>query len=243
MDHLNLDFLREPPRPEPVEAAADRPVADPERAFWAQFSEASTPEAFLRSWLALQCRMIAGVSGGLVLLGTPDRGPFTPAAIWPSAQRSMKHLTAAAERALVERRGLLLKRDANGHPGALAHERYDVAYPIEVAGRLHGVVVLDVAPRPEPQLQAVLRQLHWGSAWLEVLFRREEAATDAAIKERLQAVLDLVATVFGHDGYYAAAMAFITATATRLGCDRVSVGFVRGGRTGVGAVSPSISRP
>jgi len=149
----------------------------------------------------------------------------------------MKYLTATAERALIERRGLLLERQPNGDGGV--RERFDVAYPIEVAGHLHGVVVLDVAARPEAQLQAVLRQLQWGFAWLEVLFRREEAAKDAAIKERLQGVLDLTATALGQTRFYASATAFVTALATRFDCDRVSVGFVRGGRTHVRAVSHS----
>jgi RND family efflux transporter MFP subunit len=183
--------------------------------------------------------MISGVSGGLVLLGPPDRGPFSPAAVWPDARQSLKYLTATAERALIERRGLLLRREPEGADGAPPRERYDVAYPIEVGGRLHGVVVLDVAPRPEPQLQAVLRRLHWGVAWLEVLLRREESARDAASKARLQTVLDLTAAPVSHERFSGAAMAFVTTMATRLECDRVSVGFVRGGRAHVRAVSHS----
>jgi len=164
-----------------------------ERALWAQFSEATTAEAFCRSWLTLQCRIIEGVTGALVLLGPADRGPFTPAAVWPNPRRSMKPLTPAAERALTERRGLLSRREAGGPDG----DRYDVAYPIEVGGQLHGVVVLEVVPRPEGELQEVLRQLHWGAAWLEVLFRREQQAHDAAEKDRLRTVLDLAATAVG----------------------------------------------
>jgi multidrug efflux pump subunit AcrA (membrane-fusion protein) len=183
--------------------------------------------------------MISGVSGGLVLLGTSDRGPFSPAAVWPDARQSLKYLTASAERALIERRGLLLRREPEGADGAPPRERYDVAYPIEVAGRLHGVVVLDVLPRPEPQLQAVLRRLHWGAAWLEVLVRREQSAGDAATKARLQAVLDLAATAVSHEGFFEATTAFVTAAATDLGCERVSVGFLRGDRIRIRSMSHS----
>jgi len=228
-----------PPHPEQTSPPATPQIVDGDADLWTQFAQAATVEAFCRSWLALQCRMIPGVAGGLVLLGPPDRGPFSPTAVWPSPRRSMKHLTEAAQRALTDRRGLLIKRDPNGVPGAPARERYDVAYPIEVGGRLHGVVVLDVAPRPERDLQTVVRRLQWGFGWLELLFRREEAHRDAAIKERLQAVLDLIATALGHGRAYAAAMAFVTAVATRLGCDRVSLGFVRGGRVHPRAVSHS----
>ncbi len=227
------------PRPRDLQTAPAPSPPDAEGALWAQFAQAGTPEAFCQTWLALQCRMIPGVSGGLVLLGTSDRGPFSPTAVWPDVRRSMKYLTPTAERALVERRGLLLRQEPGGDPGVPSRERFDVAYPIEVEGRLHGVVVLDVAPRPEAQLQAVLRQLHWGGGWLEALFRREDAARDAATKVRMQAVLDLVGSAVGHERFYAAATAFVTALATRLECDRASIGFVRGGRAHVRAVSHS----
>ena len=239
MDHSTLDTRDEQSRPESGAAVADRQGADPDRALWGQFAEASSAEAFCRSWLALQCRLIGGVRGGLVLLGPPDHGPFTPAAVWPHVKRSMKHLTAAAERALAERRGLLLKGKPDGSGRTPQRDRVDVAYPVEVAGQLHGVVVLDVAPRPEAELQAVLRQLHWGAAWLQVLFHKENAAKDAVTKEHMQTVLDLVATILEHERFYASTMAFVNALATRLKFDRVSLGFLRRGHVRIRAVSHS----
>jgi hypothetical protein len=49
-----------------------------EHSLWTSFAEAATVEAFCRSWLALQCRMMGGVRAGMVLLGPADRGPFRP---------------------------------------------------------------------------------------------------------------------------------------------------------------------
>ena len=237
MERSDVDVQNDPSRLEPTDRRASRLKADSESALWAKFAEAATLQTFCRSWLALQCRKIPGVAGGLLLLGSPDRGAFSPAAVWPSPRRDMKYLAATAERALIQRHGLVIKRKPDPEGGA--RERFDVAYPIEVAGHLHGVVVLDVAARPEPQLQAVQRQLQWGFAWLEVLLRRDEAAKDATIKQRLQAVLDLTATAVEQDRFYSSATAFVTALATRLDCDRVSLGFVRSGRIHVRAVSHS----
>lgn len=183
--------------------------------------------------------MIPDVSSGVVLLGVPGSGPFSPAARWPDERRDVQHLAEVAERAMVERHGLLLKQETDRSSGSASIERYHVAYPIRIGDRVHGVVALDIAPRPEVDLQAVMRQLQWGSAWLEVLFRRDEGAKDAATRERLKTVLDLLATAAGHERFYAAAMDFTTALATRLACDRVSVGFVRGGRVHVRAISHS----
>ncbi len=218
---------------------AERAPAAAERALWAQFAEAASAETFCRSWLALQCRMIEGVSGALVLLGPPDRGPFSPVAVWPDPRRNMKYLASAAERALTERRGLLVRCEPGADPDAPPHPHYHVAYPVEAGGRLHGVIVLEVSPRPEAELQWVLRQLHWGSAWLEVLFGRDQAAQDDAAKKRLQTVLEITAVAVSHERFYASATAFVTAVATQFGCDRVSLGFVRRGRAHVRAISHS----
>jgi RND family efflux transporter MFP subunit len=144
-------------------------------------------------------------------------------AVWPDAKMSMGHLTGAAERALKERRGLLIEGDSaeKTYP-----EAYHVAYPIEVSEKIHGVVVLEVEQHPTHDVQAVMRQLHWGAAWFEVLIRRTEAVRSAEVNERLQSVLDLVASAVEHEDAYEAAMAFVTRLATALDCDRVSLGFV-----------------
>ena len=68
--------------------------------------------------------------------------------------------------------------------------------------------------------------------------RLEPASVEAA-KQRLQIVLDLVATALGHERFYGAATAFVTTLANRLACDRVSLGFLKGGRMRVRAVSHS----
>ena len=124
-------------------------------------------------------------------------------------------------------------------PAGTAGGGYHVAYPVEAVGALHGVVVLDVSARAESELQAVLRQLHWGAAGLELLFYRGAIAKEAAARERLQSVLELVATAAGQERYTAAAMSLVTELATRLQCDRVSIGFLQAGKIKVDAVSHS----
>src|SRR3989442_1012575 len=142
------------PHPEQASPPATPQIVDGDADLWTQFAQAATVEAFCRSGLALQCRKIPGVAGGLLLLGPPDRGPFSPAAVWPSPRRDMKYLAATAERALIQRHGLVIKRKPDPEGGA--RERFDVAYPIEVAGHLHGVVVRAVSHSAEFRKQANL---------------------------------------------------------------------------------------
>ena len=188
--------------------------------------------------------MIQGVARGVVVAASPSTGRLTPAAFWPDGSRAAAHLAEAADRALAERRGIVLKREGSSDPAAPARERYDVAYPIQANGRVQGVVALDIATRPEPELQTVLQQLQWGAGWLEVLFHRLggarlEPGSIEASKQRLQMVLDLVASALSHERFFGAATAFVTTLATRLACDRVSLGFLKRGRVQVQAVSHS----
>jgi RND family efflux transporter MFP subunit len=228
-------------RSSPAKPTEQNGVAD--EALWREFAEAATSEAFYRVWLALQCRMVPGVGSGVVVAAAPSANRFVPAAFWPDGHRSAAHLAEAIERALAERRGVVLRRD--GDPATQERERYDVAYPIQTDdGKISSVVALGIAPRPEPELKLVLRQLQWGAGWLEVLLHRlrasrlEPGSVEAA-RQRLQVVLDLVAHALGHERFYGAATAFVTALANRLACDRVSLGFLKGGRMRVRAVSHS----
>ena len=221
---------------EPQESQRD---VEQEHRLWATFAEAATVETFCQSWLALQCGMIGGVRAGLLLLGTPDRGPFRPMATWPGGRRNLKHLTKTAERTLSERRGLLVKAEADAAIGEQPDDCYEVSCPIVVRGVLHGATVLEVSTRSDAKLKAAMRSLHWGAAWMELLFLRQSIAAEIAARERIQSALELVSSTLGHERFYAGAMAFVTALATKLQCIRVSIGFVHRGRTHVFAMSHS----
>lgn len=215
---------------------ASQQAQDSDWQSWTRFADAKSPEEFCQSWLAIQCRQIEGVAGGLILLGPPGKGPFKPVAVWPDMRNDMRHLSSVAERALVERRGLLEKMPPDSEPSD-SSTRYHIAYPLELNKQLYGVIVLDVTTRPEPQLQAVLRQLHWGSAWLELLLRKKEAGQDEHTKTRLITVVDTVAGVVDQTGFHTSAMSFVTELATSFGCSRVSIGFLKRGRMVVKTMS------
>jgi RND family efflux transporter MFP subunit len=203
---------------------------------WGVLAGAKDAQEFCQSWLAIQCRMIPGVEGGLVLLLAEADSSYAPAAVWPDVRRDMSYLTQPAQQALTQGRGVVLPIIPEGSEVVAA---VHIAYPIEAIGKLHGVVVLHLAPQPESELQAALRQLHWGAASLELLFVREEVYREQAAKNRLQTVLELIGAAAGHERYGAAATSLATELATRLQCERVIIGFLRGNRVHIDAVSHS----
>jgi hypothetical protein len=126
---------------------------------WARFSAAKDSAEFCASWLAILCMQIDRAGAGLLLLGPDGDGAYVPAAVWPHVGLDMKYLSPAAERALNERRGVVITPD--GASTLNRDPRVFVSYPIEVSGVLHGVVVLDVAQGPDLALQRTLRLLLW----------------------------------------------------------------------------------
>jgi RND family efflux transporter MFP subunit len=200
---------------------------------WRGFAEATTIEGFYRGWLAVQCRLIPSVRAGVILpVGATGKASVSPVAFWGDSYPTSVSLAEVARRAIDERRRIVLQRTVD------AVQRYEVAFPVQAHGQVVGTVALDLAPRSRHELEGALRQLEWGSGWLEALaLRQTTAGLQSAGRERVQTALDIVASAQGHERFTDAATAFVTEAATRLGCDRVSIGFVRGGRARVRAVS------
>lgn len=217
-------------------AAVER---DRESALWSQLPASASDENYCDSWLSLQCETIGDVSAGLVLLGAADYGPYRPAAHWPKGQDNQQQFTATSTQALQERAALIVQRTARADPGGSLQQWYEVAYPIVVANRLYGVVVLKVSARPQAQLESVIQQLSWGSAWLEVLINRQNGIETSTENEHLRTVLDLLATVVEQEKFIEAGTSFVTHLAARLSCERVTLGFSDGNHIHVKAMSYS----
>lgn len=226
--------------PEIHEQVAQSPVADlaARRSYeqaWAQFAAHQSPEEFCSAWLVIQCHALGGVSDGLVVLQRPGSAAFTPIAFYPERPRDRKRLAHVTETALKEGRGVV--EPVTAAEGA-APARYQLAYPVRVEGRVRGAVSVDIAARPEAQLQAAIRDLQWGSGWLELLLRRH-ADPHEAERVRLKVALAAVATLLEQGRLSESATAFATELAAKLGCDRVSLGTVLDGRVRMAAISHS----
>jgi multidrug resistance efflux pump len=219
-----------------VHSALAAPQAGAQSQAWSAFASAASREGFCRAWLALQCSMVSDVAAGLLLLRDDDGQSYVPAAVWPEPRTDLSYLAGAAEQALAQRRGMVIGLDAATR-AQVAQGRVYVAFPIEIDAAVMGAVVLDLFARPEPLLQAVLRQLFWGAGWLETLLRRDRSRRDAELLERAAAGLDLMHAVLEHKGLEQAAMALVNELATKAGADRVSLGMERRARLELRAIS------
>ena len=228
-----------------------------EQSAWAEFTAPTSSAYFFSSWLAILCPQISRVSGALLVLGPDENGAFSAAAVWPDVSRDMQYLGTAAEKALKERKGIVEKvlrdrrspspsqqarpitierRKSRADSSTIPRSAF-VGYPIEVSGSLHGAVILDITNPSEEELQAALRTLHWGSAWLVDKYRQQELENRQADLERLSIATDLAATALKESSFGAAALAAANELAARMQCDRVSIGFEERGSVEIKAIS------
>lgn len=202
---------------------------------WSRFADSTGSSDFPRLWLSLLCAQISVAHSALLLLGNPDRGPFTTAAVWPEPTRDLTHLTPAAERTLRERRGLALRRDVAGVA------MLDLSYPLLLDDVLHGALMLEMPDAAPELVQQVLRQVHWGISGLELELTRRVRQSDEAARQRVFSLLDLVSVVVEEQRFQGAASTLVSELANRLDCDRVSLGLRKGQQMRVAAVSHSAS--
>lgn len=202
---------------------------------WEDLQSARERETFVAAWLTVQCSLIPGCLQGVLVLGDKT-GAYAPVASWPE-RGSFDRLTAILNRSLSEKQGMLVQLSPPaGAPGG-EEPRYALSYPIAVDEALLGTVAIEVAASSEDLLRRAMEGLQWGVAWIENRIRREQGADDRDTLKRLKAAVDILALVLAGGSFQQAATAFVTEMATRLACDRVSFGLVKGHSVHVKAIS------
>ena len=196
---------------------------------WAEFSSASSSREYYQAWMGLQSAMIPGAVQALLVVGEGDR--FSPVAAWPRSGGEPGRLSDVLERVIGEGRGLVLELDQPG--------RYAMAYPVVVDDMMFAVVAVELGADGEDGVRRAMEQLQWGASWLELLLRRRQADDDQAVLRRLKTAVDMLALTLDRPTCGEAAMTFVTELAAASGCERVSLGFVRGRDVHLEAVSHS----
>jgi len=202
---------------------------------WQAFAAPSSDEQFCQAWLALLCRQLPGVAAGVILFQSGDENTFLPVAVWPEVARDLSFLGQVAERALVEGRGVVHR------PEDKSDRFIHVAYPVEVSKRMVGAVVLEASSRSEAEVHALLRQLHWGVAWLHDLVNRRELASSQHKSERIGSVMEVLATALRRGRLQQTLFDIATHVARQLNCSRTVIGLVANGSLKVAALSNAAS--
>lgn len=193
------------------------------------------------AWLGLLCDRLDGATLGLILMrsepAAAEGDPWAVAAAWPEGQSDPASLEAVAEAAASKERAVV-----RPHPRAVdshAADVHDIGLPIAIGGRTVALVALEVHDCPEPRLPRLIRQVQQASSSLSMLLGGDTPKQKVATGRGLESALWLVATVLEHERFRGAATAVATEIASRMDCDRVSLGFLEGVKMKVLALSHS----
>lgn len=216
-------------RPMPTEQDEALPDSGLVQDSWERFVRARTSDAFCSAWLALICEKFPHTRQAAVLVEAQGGQAFVPIAVWPTAHAEMARMSAAVQRAIGDRRAVVMP--VAEQPGLL-----HVAMPLSANERIAGAVVLEVMTDADA-IPALLRELHWGSAWLSNLLgkRDHDAAVEASA--RSLGVLEAIATTLRHERFQQALFDLCNELRHRFACTRVAIGLVREAKVTLVALS------
>jgi len=198
---------------------------------WQVLNHTNNPEEYATAWLNIQCSRLENVNRAIVVFGTPDRGPFSPIAVWPEAATGSPRILTAIESVIATKSSCIL----NTEDAEVVNSDNVIATPILVDNRIAGVVAIEIAQADNAQQQKTLKDLEWGLVWMQMLVRRGRLTPT----DRLVTVLELLATSLHHERFQEAATAVVTELANIFGCERVCIGFLKGKHAEVKALSHS----
>jgi RND family efflux transporter MFP subunit len=119
-----------------------------------------------------------------------------------------------------------------------SNETLHLGYPIREHSEIFGAVAIDLASRPQSDVDAIVRQLLLASGWLIALLRAEQSRQNTEKVARATAALSIVQAAQEEQRLDHCAIVVVNELATRYRADRVSLGVERRGQVHVRAVSP-----
>ena len=199
---------------------------------WVQFFQQQTDDlpGYYSAWLNTQCQAITDVRNGFVFAAISDG--FESVACWPAGSDDAV-ITDLVAKVADEKCGLVTEVDAQ--QGSL----FAIAYPVMKDEEVEAIAVLTIATSSETEVRNAMGELHWGIAWLELSLRKDTDQDNASARMRLQGSVELFASVLSEKNYESAAMELVSGLADRYACERVSLGYVKNGRSQVQVLSHS----
>lgn len=196
---------------------------------WSRFILARTSAEFCDAWLAVLRDKFPLIAQAAILVESADGKNYVPIAVYPQANSDMARMGQTVQRALADKRVVV-------QPCADPAHLWHVAAPLAVHDRIAGSVVLELTAHDET-LPFLLRELHWGSAWLSNLFARREHDAAIAASARSLGVLEAIAIALRHERFQQALFDLSNELRRRFGGTRVAIGLMRHGEVKLTALS------
>jgi hypothetical protein len=213
------------------------------QAMWQKLYAPGTDKEFCLNWLNIQCSMMHDVRRAAVYLDPKAGSPVSPTASWPEDSQPLNRFDEIVQRVLSEGKCIASLEADTQETTADENKSFILGCPFNIETKLQGVAVFHLRTASDRELQIAMRQVQWSMTWLKNLFLRKKSGDagkpDGQLSQRLMTVFDVVAAALEENRFKAAATVAVTELATRLGCERVSVGFTAKKLSKVVAVSHS----
>ncbi|NRB39415.1 MAG: HlyD family efflux transporter periplasmic adaptor subunit [Pseudomonadales bacterium] len=182
-----------------------------------------------QSWLDMNCQFIKGTKSAVVLLGTPDVGPFELMASWPHHQAVSSELVQLANILLESNKQAAISQDGDMPDSSV------IMCPILVGGHCFGAITLLIEGSSKELRSRVCQLLGWGCEWFAKL--AQERKNYRQQDSRLLGFVESIATVLKHEDLQQTAQALVDSMRERRSCLRVSLGLVKNSHCKIVAIS------
>lgn len=187
-----------------------------------------------KKWLTIQCLLMdASLTGCLFI--RHDR-TLNEGICWPNASFNTVNHKKAAELCIKQSKSVVLPITTE----TPQRKTSIIATTIIDNGLVLAVVCIEIPSQSPPVIELALRQIQWGSASLrselaqKVLIGAHSGA-DKSVDNRFSTRMVLASTEFTR--FKRSTQSLVTRWAAESGCERVSLGFVRGQNIKIAAVS------
>jgi len=208
--------------------------------------------SLVQVWFGYACQQMQGVVQACVYLGEPDKGAYKLFDTFSDTFTQSELIHGNINAALKRRKSVVTRVDANQSEGeneqmlavnaaqpvtGINSRNYLVSSPLLLDRHLYGAVSIEFKHDPAIKTQDFLRHVETAIKWLQFLSSSEVAGGGSSGNAAL--ALQIATRALSEDASKAAATSVVTELATRLSCERVSIGFREGHELKLYALSHS----
>ena len=208
--------------------------------------------SLVQSWFGYACQQMQGVVQACVYLGEAERGPYklfeTYSDSFVHSELIHENVEAALKRrkSVVTRTGAsqgeaevkqLLAVNAAQPVSAISSTNYLITCPLLIERQLYGAVSIEFKNDPDVKNRDFLKNVETAIKWLQFLSTNNVG--DSGSPGNAGLALQITARALSQDSSAEAATSVVTELATRLSCERVSIGFREGRELKLYALSHS----
>ncbi|MGB5276646.1 MAG: HlyD family efflux transporter periplasmic adaptor subunit [Gammaproteobacteria bacterium] len=208
--------------------------------------------SLVKVWFGYACQQMQGVVQACVYLGEPEQGAYKLFDTYSDAFTHSELIHGNVDAAMKRRKSVVTRVDTHQTEDEnqqllavnavrsvtdINSRNYLVTTPLLIDRQLYGAVSIEFKHDPAVKTQDFLTQVETAIKWLQFISTIDSgsyASTgDAAL------ALQITARALSEDASTAAATSVVTELATRLSCERVSIGFREGRELKLYALSHS----